>query len=208
MARLLLLGDPALAPRAELAHAVARIAAYVPADDARAAEQAAERDRTLAFCAAHSDALHRTCLAGHLTASAIVLDAAGERGLFTLHRKLGKWLQLGGHCDGDANLPAVALREATEESGLAGLAVDPTVIRVDVHGIPAHAGVPAHLHLDTSFVVRAPTNAADARTSVSDESRALAWLTHAEALARGVEENVLWMFARALRAAAPGRMRG
>jgi len=199
-------GDPRLAPTGDLAVAVRTLAAYVPTGD-RAAEQRAERDRTLAFCAEHADALHRSCLAGHLTASAIVLDATGERGLFTLHRKLGKWLQLGGHCDGDANLPAVALREADEESGLAGLVVDPRVIRVDVHVIPEFDGgsgvVPEHLHLDTSFTVHAPVAAAAGAEVVSDESHELAWFTLAEATERGVEPNVLWMFERALAAARP-----
>jgi 8-oxo-dGTP pyrophosphatase MutT (NUDIX family) len=197
----LALGDPALRANGELAFAERILAAYEPRGD-RAAEQRAERDRVLAFCREHPDALHRSSIEGHLTASAIVLDAAGARGLFTHHKKLGKWLQLGGHCDGDANLPAVALREAHEESGLDGLTVDPAVIRVDVHAIPEHRSpsgvVPEHLHLDTSFVVRAPVAAADGAEAASDESHELAWMTLAEAEARGVEPNVLWMFARAL----------
>jgi 8-oxo-dGTP pyrophosphatase MutT (NUDIX family) len=163
-------------------------------------EQAATRDRIVAWIDAHPrDAHLRTQLAGHLTASALVVDAGRTRALLTHHKKLGRWLQLGGHCDGDANLAHVALREAIEESGIAELTVAPRVIRVDVHTIPAYKGVPEHLHLDTSFVVHAPTDAGGARTIVTDESHELAWFTLAEARARGVEPNVLWMFARALR---------
>ena len=191
--RLLRAGDPELEPRADLAYAAELLAAYAPAD----AAQRAERDRMLAFCAEHPDALHRSCLAGHLTASALVVDHAGERALLTLHRKLGKWLQLGGHCDGDANLPAVALREAVEESGIAELAVDPRPLAVDVHTIPLYAGVPEHLHLDTSYLVRAPQGAVEQRSA---ESHELAWLTPAEAERLGVEPNVLRLFAAARRA--------
>ena len=83
------------------------------------------RDRSLAeefaqFAAAHADCLLRSCVPGHFTGSAWVVDAGRRRTLLTHHRKLGKWLQLGGHADGDADLAAVALREAQEDSGLTG----------------------------------------------------------------------------------------
>jgi 8-oxo-dGTP pyrophosphatase MutT (NUDIX family) len=185
--RLLAQGDPELAPRADLAFAVRHLASYAPLDPA----QRAERDRVLAFCAEHGDALHRSSLAGHLTASALLVDHAGERALLTLHRKLGKWLQLGGHCDGDANLPAVALREASEESGIASLRVDPRPIDVDVHVIPAYGDVPEHLHLDTSYVVRAPAGAVPVK---SDESHELAWFTAADVERENLEPSLRRLF--------------
>src|SRR5215203_5354960 len=84
------------------------LVAYEPAND----DQARAKREILAFIDAHpTDAHLRTSLEGHLTASALVIDATGERALLTFHRKLGRWLQLGGHCDGDANLARVALRE-------------------------------------------------------------------------------------------------
>ncbi len=133
----------------------------------------------LAFLDAHpGDAHRRTLLVGHLTASAIVLDPRRQRVLLTLHGKLGRWLQLGGHCDGDANLPGVALREATEESGIGDLAIDPVPIDLDIHPIPARPGEPEHLHLDTRFLVLAGDGARERR---GEESRDLRWFTSPEA---------------------------
>ena len=183
-------GDPDLAFDPDLARARATIAGYVPRDP----QQAEARARMLAFVDEHPDALLRTCLEGHLTASALVIDAKGERGLLTLHRKLGRWLQVGGHCDGDANLAAVALREATEESGLPGLAIDPAPVDLDVHRIPARPGEPEHWHLDTRFVIRAGS---DERLQVSEESRELRWFAPAELDSIETDASVRRLFALA-----------
>jgi len=118
------------------------------------------------------DAFVRERLAGHFTASAWLVSGDGSRVLLTHHRKLDRWLQLGGHADGDRNLARAALREAEEESGLAGLSVDPGIFDLDRHRIPEHKGVPAHWHYDVRYVVRA---SADENFVVSDESHALAW---------------------------------
>lgn len=131
------------------------------------------RARVLAFCRANPDALHRSCLAGHLTGSAVVIDAAGERTLLLHHAKLGRWLQPGGHADGDGNLANVALREATEETGMSGLRVVRPAIDVDIHTIPARPGEPEHLHLDVRFAVIAP---ADAAVEVNHESLGARWV--------------------------------
>src|SRR5688572_10916647 len=102
----------------------------------------------LSFLQEHPlDAHLRSCAPGHFTASALVVDAPGERGLLTHHKKLDRWLQLGGHCDGDSNFAAVALREAQEESGIEGLSIDPRPLDLDIHTIPARTGDPEHLHL-------------------------------------------------------------
>jgi 8-oxo-dGTP pyrophosphatase MutT (NUDIX family) len=169
--RLLALDD--LEPVRELAAARGILVAY----DAWSDAQAAERGRMLAFVDEHPDALLRTCTTGHLTAATLLVDAAGERCLLTHHAKLHRWLQFGGHCDGDGNLVHVALREATEESGIEGLVVDPRPIDVDVHAIPARPGEPEHLHLDTRFLVWAPEGA---REVVSAESNALGWFDVAD----------------------------
>jgi len=179
------------APEVALARAI--LESYVPWCEA----QRAERDRMLRFVDDHPDDAHqRTLLVGHLTASALVLDAKGERALLTHHKKLGRWLQLGGHCDGDANLPGVALRECVEESGIDGLAIDPVPIDVDVHVIPARKDEPEHLHLDTRFVVHAP---AGAREVLSDESIALRWFWPEELATIATDDSVRRLFERAFR---------
>jgi 8-oxo-dGTP pyrophosphatase MutT (NUDIX family) len=118
------------------------------------------------------DAFRRERLAGHFTGSAWLVDRGGARVLPTHHRKLDRWLQPGGHADGDRDLARVALREAEEETGLQGLRVAPEIFDIDRHRIPARGAVPAHWHYDVRYVVRAGD---DETFVVSEESHALAW---------------------------------
>jgi len=118
------------------------------------------------------DPFVRMRLAGHFTGSAWLVDSSGERVLLTHHRKLDRWLQLGGHADGDRDLAQVALREAEEESGLSGLSVEPEIFDLDRHWIPERVDVPGHWHYDVRYVVRAGD---DEAYVVSDESHDLAW---------------------------------
>lgn len=135
------------------------------------------RHAVLAFLAARPDACARSCVPGHLTASTLLLDAAGTHALLTLHPRVGRWVQLGGHIEpGDTTLGAAALREATEESGIAGLTLDPDPVHVDVHPVTCSLGVPTR-HLDVRFLARAPVGATEVR---SDESLALRWWPLAE----------------------------
>lgn len=122
----------------------------------------------------------RERLAGHFTASCWLVDGAGARVLLTHHRKLGRWLQLGGHADGDRDLARVALREVEEESGLSGLRVEPEPFDLDRHWIPERGGVPGHWHYDVRYVVRAT---GCERYTVSAESLDLAWRPVAEVAA-------------------------
>jgi 8-oxo-dGTP pyrophosphatase MutT (NUDIX family) len=161
---------------------------------------ATERDRTCAaefmrFVGDHADCFERTLLVGHVTASAWLLNADGTRVLLTHHRKLDKWLQLGGHCDGDSNTLRAALREAQEESGIDDIRLwsaqknlqessqtspqasletgaDATIFDIDIHPIPANRDTPAHLHYDVRYVLCAPHTA----FVVSEESLNLAWI--------------------------------
>lgn len=119
-----------------------------------------------------ADPFVRERLAGHFTASAWLPDRAGTRVLLTHHRKLGIWVQFGGHADGDRDLARVALREAEEESGLAGLRVEPEIFDLDRHWIPEHKGVPGHWHYDVRHVVHAGDSEAFV---VGEESLDLAW---------------------------------
>ncbi|MBA8884794.1 NUDIX hydrolase [Dokdonella fugitiva] len=109
---------------------------------------------------------------GHLTGAAWLVSGDGARVLLTHHRKLDRWLQLGGHADGDADLARVALREAEEESGLTGLELEPAVFDLDRHRIPARGAEPEHWHYDVRFVVHARGSEAFV---VGEESFALAW---------------------------------
>lgn len=124
------------------------------------------------FAQTHADAFERGNPVAHFTGSAWLVSADGERVLLMHHRKLDRWLQPGGHADGDTDLARVALREAEEETGLAGLHVDGGIFDVDRHRIPARADEPEHWHYDLRYVVRA---SADESFVVNAESHALAW---------------------------------
>ena len=120
-----------------------------------------------------AEAFRRERLAGHFTSGAWLVSADGARLLMTHHRKLERWLQLGGHADGDTDMARVALKEAQEESGLPGLSVDgDSIFDLDRHWIPERKDVPGHWHYDVRYVVRAGE---DEGYVVSDESHDLAW---------------------------------
>jgi 8-oxo-dGTP pyrophosphatase MutT (NUDIX family) len=138
-------------------------------------DQAELRQAYLDHLAEHPDGLWKACHAGHITASALVIDPEGGRVLLTLHRKLRMWLQMGGHCEpGDASLADAALREATEESGVPGLSLLPGgPVRLDRHPIPP----PCHCHFDVQYAVVAPP---DATHAISDESLDVRWFGYDE----------------------------
>ena len=163
----------------------ARLAAY----RARWPEESETVSRFEAFVDSHPDWFHRSCRVGHITGSAWIVDMTGERVLLTHHRKLGLWLQLGGHCDGDPDTLAVALREAHEESGLVVRALDESIFDLDVHPIPARGREPAHHHFDVRFLVQAEHD----RFTVSEESHALAWVPADGLGALTGDESVLRM---------------
>jgi 8-oxo-dGTP pyrophosphatase MutT (NUDIX family) len=158
---------------------------------AEAGREAAMIAEFFPFIAAHPDCLSRTCLDGHLTASAWVVDPARTRVLLTHHRKLDLWIQLGGHADGDADLLAAALREVNEESGLTRVrAVSPEIFDVDRHRIPARKAEPEHWHFDVRFLIEADP---EEPVVVSDESHDVAWVSLAEAARLNPEEAVVRM---------------
>ena len=126
----------------------------------------------LDLLASHPDALDRRGRPGHITGSALVVDPATGRVLLLFHAKLQRWLQPGGHADGDGNLAHVALREATEETGIEGLRVVTPAIDLDIHEVRPPAE-DAHLHHDVRFLVIAPVGAAPVG---NHESEALRWV--------------------------------
>lgn len=140
------------------------------------------------FLAAHPDALFRSCLTGHLTASAWIVDPARTAVLLLHHRKLERWLQPGGHADGQSDLLAAASREAREETGLVGLRpVSTDVFDVDCHRIPARGSEPEHWHFDVRFLFEADPHEPLAANA---ESRGVAWVPLAQVAARNPEESL------------------
>ena len=165
---------PGLADHLEIAalHAdVLATLAAMPLDPADGTGQAAIREGFYGLLAARPDATRRACVPGHVTASTLLLDAEGRRVLLTLHPRVGAWLQLGGHLeDTDPSLQAAAAREAAEESGIAGIVLDPLPVNLDVHPITCSLGLPTR-HFDVQFVGRAPAGAEPAISSESDDLR-------------------------------------
>lgn len=144
-----------------------------------------------------AEAFARSRLAGHFTGSAWLVSADGQRVLLTHHRKLDRWLQLGGHADGDVDLAGVALREAQEESGLSDLRIEGGIFDLDRHRIPARGDEPEHWHYDVRYVVRC---AGSEDFVLSEESHALAWVDiTALAQAADTEESLRRMALRWLR---------
>lgn len=148
--------------------------------------------KILSFLENYADPFSRKNFAGHITASAWVVDETGKQALLTNHRKLGRWLQLGGHADGDPDVHGVALREAREESGLSCItAIDEEIFDLDVHRIPAGNHEPAHIHYDIRFLFRA--DGSQPITASADESHEVRWVCLAEIGALAVDESVLRM---------------
>jgi 8-oxo-dGTP pyrophosphatase MutT (NUDIX family) len=137
-------------------------------------QESATVDRYIEFVSNHSDCFERSQLAGHVTGSAWLVNQAGTHVLLTNHRKLNRWLQLGGHADGHTNALEVALKEATEESGIKNIhTLSTALFDVDIHEIPERKNEPAHFHYDARFALQVTDS--DSFT-VSDESHALAWV--------------------------------
>ena len=157
-------------------------------------EQSTLRHAVAAFVLARPDACERACVPGHITASVAVLDHTRSSVLLTLHPRLGRWVQLGGHCEpSDSDILAAARREGVEESGITELEVSPELAAIHVHPLTCSLGVPTR-HLDLQFVAVAP---ADAVIAVSDESLDLKWWP-VGALPEGTDHALAYLVSRAV----------
>ena len=174
------------------------------------ARESAVLKRFVEFIRATPGAFERATLEGHLTGSAVVVSADLKRVMLTLHGKLNKWLQLGGHADGHPHLHDVAMREAEEESGLTSLKFlpfghaifgagtnltdmlnRPVPMDLDCHDIPARPGEPAHVHYDVRYLIVADANQP---LVISEESKDLRWFSIGEARRVAPEASTLRQF--------------
>lgn len=131
-------------------------------------------ERFIDFISTNEDCFHRSLAIGHITGSAWVVDLSGENVLLTHHKKLNRWLQLGGHADGNSNILEVAIREVEEESGLD--CVVPwrnEIFDLDIHKIPQRGNEPEHDHFDVRYAIQ---NKGSGEYVVSDESHDLSWI--------------------------------
>lgn len=167
-------------------------------------DELATAHRILALLEREPRCFLRDCYPGHITASAWIVSRESRAVLLTHHRKLDRWLQLGGHTDGESDALRAAIREAKEESGIADLLPlpaggEPRILDLDVHEIPARKDEPAHQHHDIRFLLEASEHAPLARQEA--ESKALRWFPadgidarfSEESLARMARKAALWL---------------
>lgn len=157
--------------------------------------------RLLALVENEPRCFERDCyVPGHVTASAWIVSRESRRVLLTHHRKLDRWLQLGGHTDGESDVLASALREAREESGLTDFAPlprgrQPVILDVDIHAIPARKHEPSHEHHDVRFLFETSERAPLVRQA--SESNELGWFAVSEVASRFDEESLARMARKA-----------
>lgn len=163
-------------------------------------EESDSLGRILHLIETRENCFERDCLPGHITASAWIVSRESRSVLLTHHRKLDRWLQLGGHTDGESDVLQAALREAEEESGLTGfrplpLLGPPTIFDVDVHLIPARAKEPEHEHHDIRFLLEVSESQSIQRQVA--ESKAVKWFPAANLEDRLEEESLARMARKA-----------
>ncbi len=148
------------------------------------------------FVGANAQCFERTLAIGHVTASGWVVSEEGDKVLLMHHRKLNRWFQPGGHCDGDPNVLAVARKEVEEETGLLNCKVGPGgIFDVDIHLIPANSKEAAHYHYDVRFLFKAN---ATTELVINAESRDLRWIPLAEVKNYNDSESIMRMVCKTI----------
>lgn len=171
---------------------LAALRAHVPFNG----HEAEMRARIVDFVSGYEDCFERSQQAGHVTASAWVVNRRRTRTLLVHHARLDRWLQPGGHCDGEADVLAVARRETLEETGLVAAPVSAAIFDVDAHEIPARPQEPAHVHYDIRFLLEADDGA---EVVVSPESHDVRWVALEEVGVLNTDESVLRLVAKTRR---------
>ena len=153
--------------------------------------ESAHLKRIISFVEQHTNCCSRDLTIGHVTASSWIVNDTGSHALLTHHRKLDRWLQLGGHIENDQDIITAALREAREESGLEDIhTVSETIFDVDVHPIPARKTEPEHFHYDVRFLFQASHSD---QLLISDESHDLGWFTIQEMQTMSFDDSIVRM---------------
>lgn len=151
-------------------------------------------DQFISFVQQNEDCFERSLLIGHVTASAWVLNADKDAVLLIHHLKLDKWLQPGGHCDGDPDTLHVATKECVEETGLETKPLSKEIFDIDIHEIPQRKDIPAHLHYDVRYLLQAlPDNSIIASETETNE---VIWVPLEDVKNYTTEESVLRMLAK------------
>ncbi len=149
------------------------------------------KEKTITFIQQYPDCFERSLEVGHITASCWLVNQDNTKALLTHHKKLNMWIQLGGHCDGNADVLAVALKEAQEESGITD--IQPffcNIFDIDVHLIPENKKEKAHYHHDIRFLLQAGHE----NSIISDESHDLLWITKNRSSLPSNNPSVVRMF--------------
>ncbi|MGL4539621.1 MAG: NUDIX hydrolase [Candidatus Rhabdochlamydia sp.] len=151
------------------------------------------KKKMLEFIQSHENCFDRSLKIGHMTASAWLVNESNSKALLMHHAKLGQWFQLGGHCDGDSDLLAVALKEASEESGITQIhAISKEIFDIDIHLIPKNKKEQAHYHYDVRFLLQSSNN----EICISNrESKELRWVGKEEILPTS-NPSVIRMFTK------------
>jgi 8-oxo-dGTP pyrophosphatase MutT (NUDIX family) len=148
------------------------------------------KKRFIEFVEINKDCFERHLLIGHITASAFIFDPKNHKTLLLHHKKLNKWLQPGGHCDGEQDTLAVALKEVFEETGLRIENLGQEIFDLDIHIIPENKGVPEHEHFDVRYLLLADS---EIPLVQNHETNQLKWIDLSEMEEYTTEESLMRM---------------
>lgn len=149
------------------------------------------KEKMLKFINENENCFERSLEIGHITGSAWLINKDGDKALLMQHAKLNNWFQLGGHADGDSDILAVAIKEASEESGISAIkAISNDIFDIDIHEIPANHKEKSHFHYDIRFLLQV---ASDETIKINRESNQLLWFCRNTENLPSKEESIIRM---------------